>query len=320
MTLPPFTLVHDPAAKKRVPDLDREWMRRIRREGAGLASTLSALSPTLRRSVLFSASAVTNPAPGPSLARSSVRFLVPVLSDLGREAHVVTVGVWDIGAAVARLPDVIRAMNRAQSKMTFFEVHAAIPAGTVSRPARIAQWAKRLRKKMHRALTARDREEIADNVIDDDFFDRARIIRSDLGVDYLAGITASMVAGEDDNGPYWNFFTSSKDRCLLVSSYDLREFAALAGRPFEVAVGLLVLAQTLIELNPRLEYHEDRGCLFDENIDRAALALVIRQPEIDEECRGLLRPKFRDAALAVVDALVRYPARGGSGGRAKGRP
>jgi hypothetical protein len=310
MTLSPFTLVHDPVATKRVLDLERGWMKKIRKEGAGLASTLSALSPKLRRSVLFSVSAVTGPAPEPSSAGPSVRSLAPVLSDLGREAHVVTVGVWDIDAAVARLPDVIRVMNRAQPKLTFFEVHAAIPAGTVSRSERVAEWAKRLRRKINRRLSAREREEIADNLIDEDFFDRASTVRSDLGVDYLVGITASMVAGEDENGPYWNFFTSSKDRSLLVSSYDLREFAARARRPFEVAVSLLVLAQTMIELNPRLGFHEDRGCLFDENIDRAAFTTVIRQPEIDEDCLSLLRPKFRDAATAIVEALERYPARG----------
>lgn len=39
-----------------------------------------------------------------------------------------TVGIWDLGAWVGGLPDIVKSLNEAQSSLLFFEAQAALPA------------------------------------------------------------------------------------------------------------------------------------------------------------------------------------------------
>jgi hypothetical protein len=215
------------------------------------------------------------------------------------------VGIWDLGAYVGRLPQVIEAVNRAQDELVFFEAIAAMPAGTVSQPSRVRAWSNE--RGGPRRLPG-----LEANVIADDFFKRAERVRRDLGLDYLAGVTAKMIADEDEEQVYYNLFAAARQRLMLVSSYDLRKYAAKAGRPFESAVVGLVVASVLTLLHRRLEFHPDRGCLFDYNEDRAGIVKILKDPRIEDSCLQKIPPPHRPAALALVEALRRYTEGGPS--------
>lgn len=53
-----------------------------------------------------------------------------------------TVGVWDLGAWVGGLPQIITLLNTAQNILLFFEAQAAIPSGITSGKQRVVQWSE----------------------------------------------------------------------------------------------------------------------------------------------------------------------------------
>jgi hypothetical protein len=210
------------------------------------------------------------------------------------------VGVWDLGAWLGGLPRFLERCNEAQTKFVFYSVKATVPAGTVRRPEGIAAW--------HLAstgarITAVDRQELADNIIADDFFPLADVVRKDLGLDYIVGVTPSMIAGTDDGAVYWNHFSTHAHRTILVSTYDLRDFAKATNRPFEVYLGSLVLAQLMVACNSRLEFHDDRGCLLDYNKSRVSIQATVANMHIEPACLDRIAPRYRVAATALTEAL-----------------
>ena len=90
-------------------------------------------------------------------------------------------------------------------------MQAAVQAGLVSKPERVVAWAE---QELHRKLTSAQRADIVSNVIDEDFFDRARKVRPELGVDYLVGLTAAKVAYEEAREVRWNYFSSLSGRLV----------------------------------------------------------------------------------------------------------
>jgi cytochrome P450 len=121
--------------------------------------------------------------------------------------------------------------------------------------------------------------------------------------DYLIGLTPAMVAGGYRNEVFWNYFSAAQGRVLMVSTTDLREYAAKARRPFEVAVGGLMVATLLAQMTEGLDFHENRGCIFDKNEDRHTLVRNIRKPAIEPECLDRMSPRLRAAALAIIERL-----------------
>src|SRR3954447_13481785 len=163
MKLPPFTLVHTPEGPQSGSARDK------------LRATLAA---SLDSGVLGKAS------------------LERVDKELNRSGKVETAGIWDLGAWVGGLPGVVEAMNKAQPELVIFEVQAAVPAGLVSQPDRIAQWAEeRLARKLRRS----ERAEMQTAIIDAELFPFAEQVRKDVGVDYLVALTSDSIAGELDD-------------------------------------------------------------------------------------------------------------------------
>jgi hypothetical protein len=199
---------------------------------------------------------------------------------------------------------VIEALNAAQDTYAFFESLAVVPARIISEPTRVRAWSRERR-------SSGRLEGIERNVIAGDFFERAETVRRGLGLGFLAGITSSMIADEDEEEVYYNLFSTSRGRLLLVSSYYLRAFARKAGRTFEAAVLGVTIAQLLAARYERLGFHEDRGCLFDENETRSTIVKVLRRLRIEPSCLALIPEADRAAASALVSALDAY-GRGGS--------
>jgi hypothetical protein len=314
MKLPPFTLVYRGPTKpdKRVAkltgatpptlgakDLFRERLKVIRRAKPKLAMSLASLKPNLSNTLLRSSFMQASTVPLIDALNLNLR---PVVEDLNRAQEVITVAIWDLGARVGGLPHLIYQMNAVQSSFTFFSIQAAIPAGPLTRSTNAADWVRQNRGRLSKS----ELNEIASNVFAGSFFKQAEPVRKELGVDYLVGVTPSLVAEEEDNVLYWNYFSTSSGRLMLASSYDLRRYARAAERSFEVAVAIVVLGILFATLNPRSEFHEDTGCLFDFNGNRDSIVEVIRTPQIEPVCLSRIKEKYRASAAALMELLRSY--------------
>jgi hypothetical protein len=266
-----------------------------------LVESLEKLPPDLTRTLLNSSYTQVTLGTEPVTISET---LMPVVQDLERGEITVTAALWDLDARIGRLPELLEVLNSSQTVFTFFELHAPVPSGLVIQSEHFATWA---RNRLDKRVTRKDLEEFRDNLMFDDFYKFARKVHRALGVDYLVGITKQMVAFEEKESLAWNHFSHSKGHLSLVSTYDVLKYAQDAGRPFEVAVGIIVVARLLVMLNPRLKYHEDRGCILD-YVKSRELREKIRCATIEPDCLELIDDKYRDAASAMLKALREYSA------------
>ncbi|HME07240.1 MAG TPA: hypothetical protein VKG25_09325 [Bryobacteraceae bacterium] len=223
-----------------------------------------------------------------------------------------TVGIWDLGAWVGGLPDIVKAMNEAQSSLLFFEAQASLPAGITSSKRRVVEWSEAT---LHKKLTARQKRELTDAIIDVDFFEFAKPVRKDLGVDYLIGLSPDAVAGEenDEEGHvvHSDFFCSFDAKTSLVSTVGLRELAEKAQRKFEFAIGFVIVSIMFSQLNgSRVGFHPDKGCLMDYNFNRETLAARLAEPSLCEDCVRKSKPEVLEIARALLKKLDKYPRAG----------
>lgn len=220
------------------------------------------------------------------------------------------VAVWDIGAQVGRLHDVLVLLNGAQQVFEFYSLLAPLPSGLTSRPSKVLAWAKRYLKGRGGRLGHNATRDIHDNtVIDSDFYRIATAVRRNLSPspDILAGLTPAFIAGiENDDRPCFDFFSSSYSKMVLVSTTDIHKISQMAERPVELAVAVLVIAQVLVAANPRLEFHKERGCLFDEEDERLRFARTLQKLRVEERCLALMRVEHREAVKAMINELARY--------------
>jgi hypothetical protein len=225
----------------------------------------------------------------------------PVIADLSRNANVMRVGLLDMGVWVGGLPNLLVKLNGAQSMFTVFEIQAAVPGGLVKTSEGMYDWyaekiGKRLRKSKSNLLGR--------HMIADEFFVVAENIRAAMGLDLIVGLTTALIGGtESDGSVYYNHFSCVREKCILLSTADLREFSEEAGRPFEAAIGALLMPALLIAVNPQLGYHKDNNCLFDYNGNRVTLVSTLKNMQIDQHCMAEMSDEQRNAALAMVKAI-----------------
>jgi hypothetical protein len=221
-----------------------------------------------------------------------------------------TVGIWDLGAWVGELPQIIEAMNDAQEQLRFFDVHAAVPASITSSKRRVVEWAEAT---LGKHLSARQKEYITDAIIDVEFFDLAEPVRQDLGVDYLIAVSPDAIAGEekDQEGHvvHSDFFCSAQDRTSVVSTVGLRELADKADRTFGFAVGFVIASVIFSTLNgSRVDYHKkDQQCLMDYNYHRENIADRLAKPTICDDCLRKSKPEVLEIAAALLKSLDECP-------------
>jgi hypothetical protein len=148
--------------------------------------------------------------------------------------------------------------------------------------------------------------EISRNIIADEFFRFAERMRVDLGLDYLIGITPAMIAGSDHGEVFWNHFSIGAGKMILLSTADLRELASRAERPYEIAIGNLLVRQLIQMLSPKIDCHEDRGCLFDCDANRGGVIDNIKKPMIEKACLEKIPAPIRQSAQSLIAALSTY--------------
>ncbi|MGE4242666.1 hypothetical protein [Ramlibacter sp.] len=212
-----------------------------------------------------------------------------------------SVGLLDLGAWVARMPLLLERMNAAQDSFRFLEVMTPVPAGLIKTRESLAAWS--------RANGTSQGEVEAHppgrNMVADEFLYFAEGVRKEHSLDYLFGLTTAMVAFTEDGRAHWNYFAFGRDHVSLVSTFDLRRYAAEARRPYEAAVGMLLVAQMLGLKHGVPSHEETRGCIFDFDANRDDVVVAIRQLAIDPQCLRLLPPEEAAAADALLAALRR---------------
>jgi hypothetical protein len=278
------------------------------------AKSLNALNPNLSSCLIDSSCEMSSmPLSEEQVdVESALKALDSVLEDLRRASKVETVAVWDLDAHVGELPALVGLLNSVQTAFTFLSLQAPLPAGLVARREHFLDWAHSRKRQGRQRIQKKSAEAFENNLMSSDFYSYAHIVHRTLGVNYTIGITRQMIAGYERGGKlFWNYFADSNKSVLLVSTYNLREYARQAGRPFEVALAGVILSQLLVEVNKNtgsgvLQYHEDTGCLFDFNDQRDSIVRSIKEAKIDEDCLGKLSQRYRKAAVAMIDALKTY--------------
>lgn len=214
-----------------------------------------------------------------------------------------TVGILDLGAWVSRLPELLKVMNNSQDRLVFFELQTSVPAGLVKTKEPLALWAQ---EQLGRHLRKEEADELMRNMLADEFYFFAESVRVQNKLDILIGLTPAMIAFADPDGPKWNYFAAGREQVSVVSTCDLREYAAQAARPYEAAIGMLISAQVLALRND-MDYHaETRGCIFDFNDNRIDFVDSIRGMRIDSDCMTHFQSvEEAKAAKSLVAALAR---------------
>jgi hypothetical protein len=213
------------------------------------------------------------------------------------------VGIWDLGAWLGNLPGLLDKLNAVQAAYRFFTIEATVPVGMIRRGEGVVEWLRAAGKRVSRQEALR----AGNSLVAEDYYAIARPVRQELGVDYLVGITPSMVADHFSHEIEWDYFSTFDGRLLLASTADLRRFSSESGIPFDRFLGAVIVAQLLVAQfleHPGLGFHMiDRGCLFDRNDNRETLKNSMRDLRIEPECMAKIGPAFRQPAAALVNAL-----------------
>lgn len=196
-------------------------------------------------------------------------------------AGVHRIGVIDYDARAGLLFALLQKVNRSQERYMFYPVEAPLPTGL----GRFSREVIEQYRSEGRHITGEGETDLLQNVLVDDFRPHLTAIRDAVGVDMILGVAAPMLAWTNaDRRLCWNFFAVGERSQAMISAFQLRDFAKEAGRTFEAAVAMLIMAQVWSAMFD-IEYHDDcRGCLFDFCERRSDLTSALRSIDIDPEC------------------------------------
>lgn len=318
-TKSPYTLVSLPPALSRMRGEARVSLEKsVRRTAPALAARLDELPEVMREAIFLSALSVTSAqrrSPhGKSYSGKAVSLserhspVAEAVKKLPEGKRALTVGMVDLGSRVIKLPSLITLMNSVQAQVGFVELRITVPSGMVKSPAHLQAWIAEHRTKL---LSDDELRKLQPNLVLEDFYYFAEAARARNRVDMLVGISPDMLAHLCDDGtPEWNFHADGAVNICVISTHNLREYAAEARRPVEAAIGMLIVGQVFTTRNSHLEYHkETRGCVFDRNDVESEVVESIRGMRIEETCMM----SFDDAgdgeaAVQIVEALRKLRA------------
>ena len=198
-----------------------------------------------------------------------------------------SVAFVDLDAKVSFLPDLVKAVNEAQSFYQFQLNFIPVPSGTIQPGDDNAFTEPQMflpRIEPHLSQTP-------------DY----------LGVEYVCCLSRCMIAGDEDGGQFWNYFSAPLDsnpKVIVFSTYELPEYASRAGISFAQAVLFLSLA-SLVSVDPRwdIDFHsQTKGCMFDYCEDRDDILVGLRHMKFDH---ASCRKKIKDSEqLKAIDAIL----------------
>lgn len=305
-----FTIINRTrAVNTRRADFERNLEASLKRSAPKTAQLFETLPRPLKEAAL------SGTAPrAPLTWVKSPRKAIPEQSELvgqfaaavklaGQHAQATTVGILDLGARISGMPRLLERLNKAQDRLVFLEVLTPVPAGMVKTGEALV---KQFKLDIGRKLTASEIGDIGRNMLVDEFVTLARSVRESNGLDALFGVTPAMLAFREDGQCHWNYFSYGDGALSVISTFDLRRYAKSAGRPFEAAVGMLLVGQLVATRNDIGFHEENRGCALDFNEERDGLVESIRAMRFDEDCLGKITdPAEAQLAKALISTLRR---------------
>jgi len=209
------------------------------------------------------------------------------------------IGIWDLNASAGSLPRLLDALEDAQEYFSFYSVEAPFQISLTTPGDHVAAEWKR------KTGGAMSRDEAALNVCASPIFKAAKPILDALPIEWLVIAVDSMIADESDPADAWyNLFASTSGHLVLLSTSDLREFAAEAGRPFESAVVGVALSMVLLETVPGLA--RTPGTIFDFCEKRHDIVRVIRTPRVDAGHRARIPAEILEPTDRILEVLTGY--------------
>lgn len=209
------------------------------------------------------------------------------------------IGIWDLNASAGSLPRVLDALEDAQEYFSFYSVEAPFQIGLTTPGDHVAaEW-------KHKTGRSMSPDEAALNVRASPIFTAARPILDALPIEWLVVVVDSMIADESNPADAWyNLFATTSGHLVLLSTSDLREFAAEAGRPFESAIAGTALSMVLLETVPGLV--RTPGTIFDFCENRHDIVKLIRTPKIDAWNRRLIPAEILEPTDRILEVLASY--------------
>jgi hypothetical protein len=210
------------------------------------------------------------------------------------------IGVIDLSAKAGLLFNVLEKVNRKQSRYTFYPVEAPLPMG-------LGRISKRLIPEIAgMSVQEAPTEDLLNNVISEDFFPLLKRTREVVGVDRMVGLVGPMLAWSEDGDFNWNFFLVPDGDDVLVSAFEIRDFAHQAHRSFEAAMAMLVV-RSVWALNFNIPSNlQSVGCIFDFCEQRSDLISVLRRMEISPACLDRIPHDERENVQKCLEAIREY--------------
>jgi hypothetical protein len=218
------------------------------------------------------------------------------------ESTRVSVGIWDMNTSAGSLPKLLEVVEDKQSYFSFFNVVAPFQTGlTLPGPQVAAEWAARTGDRM-------PKESAAENVSAIRLFHAAEPVLKQLQIDWLVVVVASMISdARTRKDALYNLFSTTKGKTVLVSTYDLRRYAAEGGRPFEVALLGCAVSGLVSAMVPEVQYQDkSTGSIFDRCMIRRDIVKCIEDPHIDPENRARIPEKILKPTEQILDVLKTY--------------
>ncbi|WP_146014281.1 hypothetical protein [Paraburkholderia rhynchosiae] len=234
-----------------------------------------------------------------AIAREQVKR---VLETAPANSDVLTIGLIDLGARIADFDDLLARLNASQNAFFFVEVQAPMPAGLVRSARHVKAWVESNRGGR---LTEQEVKTVEPALFADDFVYFGKVIKEETAVDLLIGVAPTFLAQIGEDGPDWRLHTSGGESIGMISTRHVRQYASQAERPYEAAVGMLIVGQAVTWSDDDLQYHkETRGCVLDFNDEPDEMAVSIRAMTIEERCvDAFAEERYGEAARAMMNAL-----------------
>jgi hypothetical protein len=282
--------------------------RLIRDQRAAFLTRLGILHPDLVKvakrlpaKLLLSVMGSELPLTSSGISVKPTKGLIQFLRYFAARPEAITIGIWELDNPVVGLAETLADLNRAQRHFSFLRVKASVPAGLVSKVERLRWFFDQDAGFGKDAYAPED-----PNVMAEDFQSLSDDVRTDVGLEYLIGITGFGVASDDkDDGFEFDITSVTRKKCTIVSTYWLRQEASKHRLSLSALTAWTILGQILVDLSRRLAFHADRGCLFDENQDDfETLGPALVDGAVEEACAVLIRRDLREATAVSVNLLA----------------
>ena len=159
-------------------------------------------------------------------------------------------------------------------------------------------------------MSSEDLADLRQNIAAQEYFPFLKQVREAVDVDIIAGLFGPMLAFRDGEGSkqelHWNYFSLGVGKEVAISVFDIREYANTAGRPFEAAVALILLAQVFANVYGVQFHKQTKECLFDFCENRDDLVEVIRRGKLCAESQAAIPLEDRESVEKCLQAIREY--------------